>query len=149
VGFGLSPQLKTSFEQIFSAPFLLELLLVELGAAPGQDLLVRLHFDGGFQIQPGVAVAAAQPETESAAQQWLTEKLAGKADRREAAELILRAWWTIVEGKPFPEAGKEGEIPGEGWKDGVKDKVVEIGWLARQSPQAARFEMLTLTEIGL
>src|SRR5208282_6579820 len=32
VGFGLSPQLKTNFEQIFAAPYLVELLLVEIGA---------------------------------------------------------------------------------------------------------------------
>ena len=38
VGFGLSPQLKTNFEQIFSAPFLVELLLAELGAEPAHDL---------------------------------------------------------------------------------------------------------------
>src|ERR1700675_2792552 len=52
VSFGLSPQLKSNFEQIFSAPFLVELLLAELGAEPAQDLLVRLHFDGGFQLAP-------------------------------------------------------------------------------------------------
>src|SRR5438105_15696064 len=46
VSFGLGPQLKTSFEQIFSAPFLIEVLLAQLGATPAQDLLVRLHFDG-------------------------------------------------------------------------------------------------------
>src|SRR6187399_3259473 len=47
VSFGLSPQLKTNFEQIFSAPFLVEMLLAELGVQ-GNDLLVRLHFDGAF-----------------------------------------------------------------------------------------------------
>ena len=45
VGFGLSPQLKNNFEQIFSAPFLVELLLAEVGADPASDLLVRLHCD--------------------------------------------------------------------------------------------------------
>ena len=49
IGFGLSPQLKTNFEQIFSAPFLVEMLVAELGAEPGHDLIVRLHFDGAFQ----------------------------------------------------------------------------------------------------
>src|SRR3954465_11461349 len=49
VSFGLSPQLKTNFEQIFSAPFLVEMLLAELGVQ-GNDLLVRLHFDGAFEI---------------------------------------------------------------------------------------------------
>src|SRR5574339_961456 len=50
VGFGLSPQLKTNFEQIFSAPFLIEMLLAELHNDPAHDLLVRLHFDGSFEF---------------------------------------------------------------------------------------------------
>ena len=45
VSFGLSPQLKINFEQIFSAPFLVELLLAELGSEPAHDLFFRLHFD--------------------------------------------------------------------------------------------------------
>ena len=61
VSFGLSPQLKSHFDQIFSAPFLVELLLAELGAGPGQDVLVRLHFDGAFQVQSGGARHGRQP----------------------------------------------------------------------------------------
>src|SRR5437867_7527355 len=41
VGFGLSPQLKTNFEQLFSAPFLVELIFAEVGLAPEKDLLLR------------------------------------------------------------------------------------------------------------
>src|SRR5258705_247159 len=36
VGFGLSPQLKTNFEQIFSPPFLVELFFAEV---PGEAVL--------------------------------------------------------------------------------------------------------------
>src|SRR5580692_4109066 len=49
VGFGLSPQLKTNFEQIFTAPFLVELILAEIVTEPAKDYMVRLHFDGAFQ----------------------------------------------------------------------------------------------------
>src|SRR5271165_3258043 len=38
VSFGLSPQLKTNFEQIFTAPILVELLLAELGTDAAHDL---------------------------------------------------------------------------------------------------------------
>src|SRR5882672_4264825 len=87
VSFGLSPQLKTNFEQIFSAPYLVELLLAEVGSEPGQDLIARLHFDGAFQLHTkGVVVAASQPESESAAQTWLNQMLAGKNDRSETGE---------------------------------------------------------------
>src|SRR5579862_4204869 len=90
VSFGLSPQLKTNFEQIFTAPFLVELLLAELGAEPGKDVLLRLHFDGGFHFQSsGILVAASQPEPEAAAQAWLLRAAEGKKDRRDVADLLL------------------------------------------------------------
>src|SRR5258705_5671070 len=96
VSFGMSPQLKANFEQIFSAPFLVELLLAEVGHEPGQDVLLRLHFDGAFQFQSnGAVVAASQPEPEAAAQKWLNAQLAGKTNRSEIAEILLQAWWCL------------------------------------------------------
>lgn len=150
VSFGMSPQLKTNFEQIFSAPFLVELLLAEIGAQPEQDLLLRLHFDGGFQIQSkGVLVAASQVETEAAAQNWLTKNLAEKTDRREVIEVLLQAWWCLVENKSFTEKPPSEEERRAGWRAALTGKVAEIGWLERESPRLARFQMLTLAQIGL
>src|SRR5947207_2120982 len=91
VSFGLSPQLKTNFEQIFTAPFLVEMVLAEMSAAPEKDTLLRLHFDGSFQVQTGgVIVAASQAEPEAAAQAWLAKELAGKKDRKQVADLLLQ-----------------------------------------------------------
>ncbi|MSU21312.1 MAG: 20S proteasome subunit A/B [Pedosphaera sp.] len=150
VSYGLSPQLKTNFEQIFSAPILVELLLVEIGAEPDQDLLLRLHFDGGFQIRTnGIVVVSSQADPETAAQTWLTQIVAGKNDRKEVVDLMLQAWWCLTENISFtenqpPEADRQ-----SGWRMAVSGKVVEIGWLARQSQRLARFEMLTLNQVGL
>jgi proteasome alpha subunit len=148
VGFGLSPQLKNNFEQIFSAPFLVELLLAELGATPEQDLLVRLHFDGGFQLaSKGVVVAAGKAEPEAAAQNWLIEALAGKSQRTEVVDLLLQAWWSLVENKPLaetPEADRR-----NGWRSALENRVAEIGWLARKGQRHARFESLSLAQVGL
>lgn len=144
ISFGLSPQLKTNFEQIFSAPFLIEMLLVELGSTPETDVVVRLHFDGAFQLAATqVAVAAAEADREKAAQDWLNETLAGSQDRKQIVERLLQAWWRLTENKEFGE-----EAPA-GWRDALKDKVVEIGWLDRATTRQARFSGLTLTEIGL
>jgi proteasome alpha subunit len=150
VGFGLSPQLKTNFEQIFSAPFLVELLLAEMGSEPAQDLFFRLHYDGSFRTQLGGAVlAASQPEPEAAGQKWLNEALQGKTNRSEAAGILLQAWWCVLENKFLP-----GPIPAEaqrqaGWREAAKGKVIEIGWLARQNTRAARYQALTLSDLGL
>jgi proteasome alpha subunit len=148
VGFGLSPQLKTNFEQLFSAPFLIELLLAELGEASSQDLLVRLHFDGAFQVQQGgVLVAASQPDPERAARDWLTAELKGDADRGTTADLLLQAWWCLHENQVFASTTESQRR--DGWRGAVRDRTVEVGWLARSSPRRARFESLDLAALGL
>jgi proteasome alpha subunit len=150
VSFGLSGQLKTNFEQIFSAPFLIELILAEVGPETKQDLLFRLHFDGSFQAHPGgVIVAAGKPEAEAAAQKWLNEQLSEKTSRSEAAELLLQAWWCVQESKPFAEGMPGEEERRKGWQNAVGDRTIEMGWLARRSPRFARFEPLSLSQLGL
>jgi len=150
VGFGLSPQLKAQFDQIFSAPFLVELLLTELGATPAQDLLFRLHFDGAFQVQSGgVVMAASQPEAESAGQAWLNDALRDKTNRAEIADLFLQAWWCHTQNKWLAESLPDVAQRQAGWRDAVKGKTVEIGWLARQGQRPARYHALTLSELGL
>jgi proteasome alpha subunit len=150
VGFGLGPQLKTNFEQIFSAPFLVELLLAELAGDPEHDLLFRLHFDGAYQTQfGGVLIAASDPEAEATAQKWLSEAVKTKTTRTEVADLLLQAWWWQSENKPFGESMTDEAGRQKGWRDGVKGKVVEAGWLARHSRRPARYQPLTLSELGL
>jgi len=150
VGFGLSPQLKTNFEQIFSAPFLVELLLAEVGGEPKQDLVARLHFDGAFQLHSrGVVVAANQPEAEAAAQSWLNDVSSGKGDRSEAAEFLLQAWWCLTEKKPFTADLPSGAERRDGWRKAVNGRTVEIAWLARTSDRRARYEEFSLAQLGL
>jgi proteasome alpha subunit len=150
VSFGLSPQLKTNFEQIFAAPFLVELLLAEIGAEPEKDLLLRLHFDGSFQFQNGgVMIAASQPEPEAEAQAWLARELSGKTGRSVAADLLLQAWWCLVENKPWGDALPKEPERQAGWRAATAGKVVELGWLGRKTPRPARYEPLTPAQAGL
>lgn len=150
VGFGISPQLKTNFEQIFSAPFLVELLFAEVGPEAGQDLLVRLRFDGGFQMHTqGVVVAAHQPEAEKAAQEWLNSALAGKWSRSTVAELLLEAWWCLMENKPFDASLPSEAERRDGWRKAVSGRTVELGWLGRKEPGRAKFQWLRPADVGL
>lgn len=144
ISFGLSPQLKTNFEQIFSAPFLIEMLLLELGATLETDVIIRLHYDGGFQISTtAVTVASSDSEREAAAQEALNKELAGVTDKKQIVESFLKAWWRLIENKPATD-----EVSAD-WRDSLKDRVVEIGWLDRNSSRQARFRPLTLAEVGL
>lgn len=149
VSFGLSVQLKSGFEQIFSAPFLIELILAELGDVPERDLFFRLHYDGSFQLQHGGAiVCASQSETEASAQKWLGENVKSSFNRKEVVDLLLQTWWVLTQGKNFADG-----LPGEaerqsGWRSETKDRTIEIGWLARSSPRLARYETLSLAQLG-
>lgn len=149
VSFGLSAQLKTNFEQIFSAPFLIELLLTELGETPEKDLIFRLHFDGSFHLRSGVVVCASQPEMEASAQKWLTEQVKARSDRTDVTDLCLQAWWGLTQGRDF-----ENDFPAEaerqaGWRAETKERTVEIGWLSRKTSRLVRYEPLTLSQLGL
>ncbi|HTG44636.1 MAG TPA: 20S proteasome subunit A/B [Verrucomicrobiae bacterium] len=145
VSFGLSPQLKTSFEQIFSAPFLIEMLLAEVHPNRNEDLMVRLHFDGSFEFVTGpFIVVGSNPESEKAAFTWLSQQLEGKVDRAVIIETMLQAWWVLRENKSFAEIPSEGERRA-GWRAAVQDRVLEIGWLERNSTRQARFTWLPFT----
>ena len=125
VGFGLSPQLKTNFEQIFSAPFLIEMLLAELHNDPANDLLVRLHFDGSFEfVTSPVVVVGALPEPEKAAQTWLNKQLAGKTDREQIIDTLLQAWWVLRENKSITEQLPSEEDPRNAWREATTRR----GW---------------------
>jgi proteasome alpha subunit len=150
VGFGISPQLKTNFEQIYSAPFLVELILAELGTAPAQDLFIRLHFDGAYQMQSGgVMLAASQRDVETAGQKWLKENFPSNASRADAADFLLQAWWCAQENKFSAESAPPVNERQAGWREATSGKTVELGWLARQGERAARYVPLTLSDLGL
>jgi len=150
ISFGLSPQLKTQFEQLFSAPFLVELLFVEMNALAERDSLVRVHFDGAYESQlSGVVCCASVPATELAAKTWLTKSLPGKQDRRSVVDLLLQAWWLMGENKSFEDPVVAEPERQAGWRSALQGRVVEIGWLARNVPQRVRFQNLTLGQLGL
>ena len=94
-------------------------------------------------------MAAADPDGEGAAQKWLNEAVKTKTNRAEVADVLLQAWWWQSENKsfadPMPEEGKRQA----GWREAVKGKVVEAGWLARQGLRPARYQTLTISELGL
>jgi hypothetical protein len=113
-------------------------------------LLFRLHFDGAFQVQiGGVIMAASQPEAESAGQSWLNETLRDETSRPEIADLLLQAWWCQTQNKWLAESVPDAAQRQAGWREAVRGKTVEIGWLARHGPRPARYQPLTLADLGM
>lgn len=150
VAYGLSPHIKTQFEQIFGAPVIGEFVLTEVGQDPAHDVLVRLHFDGTFELEPGaVVVVASVAEAEAAARTWLNSSWSEDLDRVQAAELMMQAWGILEGQQSFDE-----RLPGESerresWRQRIGERRLELGWLHRDARRRARYERLTQEQLGL
>lgn len=148
---GLGPQLKSAFEQIFAPPFLARLLLAEVGPERERDVLVKLGFDGAFELRPGgIAVAADHPEKEGPAEDRLRERLGASDSVPQAATALFREWHRLQASSgtgstPDPEPAK---IAVSELLAGLKDRVVEACLLRRAPDRTARFESLDAVRLG-
>jgi hypothetical protein len=79
----------------------------------------------------------------------LNEALRGKTSRPEVADVLLQGWWCQVQNKWLAESVPDQTQRQAGWREAVKGKTVEIGWLARQGLRPARYQAPTLSELGL
>lgn len=159
LNFALSPLLKTSFEQIFSSPIVVELIFAEVGAAPAQDVLARVGFDGAHRFQSGgIMVAHTSAAAESAATAWLAGQLRPESSLREVAQAALAAWRSLVAVRSEPRGeGGPGFARQEGTPAGadfvaptvdppapleVADRVLELALLERRGDRRARYQVL-------
>ena len=115
--YSLSPALKAAFEQIYGAPYLTRMLLVELGRG-GPNLFLRLDYDGAIHTNGGVfgrafeefGVISGSSVSAAKMEQFLRGKNFAKASLEEVTAIACDAW-TIghlslgaVEGEELPSA---------------------------------------------
>lgn len=139
----LGPLLKTSFEQIFSAPLMVEAILVEVGTTPSQDVLARIGYDGAHRLAiGGIAVAHTLAVDETAAADWLSKTLRPESTLAEVVQYALLASRELITGKPFvaPTDLTAAPPPPGG-------KVVELALLDRRSPGRARYRTLNSLKV--
>jgi hypothetical protein len=54
-----------------------------------------------------------------------------------------------TDNKTFTDAVPDEAARRAGWLEAIKGKSLEAGWLARQSRRPARYQSLTISELGL
>lgn len=149
VSFGLSPAMKSSFEQIFNPPVLGEFVLAEIGPTQEKDVLIRLHYDGSYRVEgERVLVAAPELKLETATRDWLKKELSQRSDRKETADLLLQAYWCVDSKLSFDQLPTESDRQA-GWRTLIQGRVVELAWLSREDSNRVRYQTLTLQELGL
>ncbi len=119
--YSISPALKQAFEQVYGAPYLARMLFVELGAEPGQNLLLRVDYDGAIQTngtpfskrrQEYAALSGTRPSAE-AMERFLARDYRGGLTLEAALELALDAWTVGYLALEDGGEEKKGDLPGQ------------------------------------
>lgn len=147
LNFSLGPALKTSFEQILSAPIIVECVFAELEAKGGRDVLARVGFDGTYRFEDkGVVVVHTDAEAEAAAMAWLREQLHDRMSLGAVRQLALATWAALTADGAFgPPAGEFTAAAGAVERDG---RVVECALLDRRARSRIRYRALEPAELS-
>jgi proteasome alpha subunit len=160
VNFGMSPTLKAAFEQIFSAPYIVKILMAELGDAPETDSIIKLDYDGSFarsELSPKqrYEVIAGVRHSETRMLEYLAAR-AGSGKPRSLADALLLALetWAIgaqvarMSEAEYAEQREISEADAKKFlKEQLKSRTPEAAVLDRKRPAASKFRMLEEKEI--
>jgi proteasome alpha subunit len=147
LNFSLGPALKTNFEQILSAPIMVECVFAELGAAAGRDVLARVSFDGTYRFEDsGVVVVHTNPGDESAARTWLREQLKEGMPLGGVRRLAIAAWRALSGDKPFAPPAVDGA--GDPGASELGGRVLEAALLERRTHARVRYRALQPAEMS-
>ena len=144
LNFSLSPALKGSFEQIFTAPLIVECIFAEVGLTPESDVMARVRFDGTHHIDlGGISVACVGPAEESAVKGWLQSQIKPDTTLKETLQIGLAAWLGLTIGSSFiaPVDGSRPPLS-------IPGKVVEAALLKREPPSRVRYRQLNLAQLA-
>lgn len=92
VKYGIAPVIKQAFEEVYKAPFIVRILVAELGQKPEKDALLTINYDGTFEETTGRAVLAAGLAVQSKMLAYIKEQQATTLSLEQALDLALRAW---------------------------------------------------------
>lgn len=91
--YGLAPVIKQAFEEVFKAPFIVKLLLAELGLKAGKNSFLSINYDGTFDETSDCAVLAATPHVQDEMRRYIKQGTSvGSASLGQGLEVALRAW---------------------------------------------------------
>lgn len=146
LNFSLGPALKAGFEQIFSAPLMVECVFAEVCVDRSADVLARINFDGTYRFEDhGVSVVHTDPAQEKAATDWLRSQLQDDSTLAQVSRLALAAWRGLTGTKEFsaPSADAVQTSPLV-----VEGKTIEMAVLERKDANRVRYRPVTVSELA-
>jgi proteasome alpha subunit len=155
VAFGLGPQMKAAFDEIFRSPFIARVLVTELDPSDPLETFYTIDADGTFSSSADAAVIAGTADSAAA----ILERLHAGDDRQAplaaALERAIDAWGV---GRVHAEA-EDVEEEGEGDRTVTDEEVtaavrtalgvgrIEAAVLDRTLPTKTKFRLLSAADL--
>jgi proteasome alpha subunit len=167
VKYGIAPVIKQAFEEVYKAPFIVRILVAELGQKPEKDALLTINYDGTFEEATGCAVLAATPTAQTKMMSYLKEQIPTTLSLEQALDLALRTWAigslahqqeeTDQQAETEPPASKAGSstaaIPSADVlmahvRGIAAGRTIECAILERQAPGTSKYRSLKQADLS-
>ena len=163
VKYGLAPVIKQAFEEVYKAPFIVKIVLAELGTKPERDGFLTINYDGTFEETKGCAAIASTPAIQSGVVGFVRKnpRLASSAIG-PAVEVALRAWalGSLAQGKDKEDQDNTKDSPGASsmtspdaraieahLRETLADKTIECAVLERTAPGSSKYRTIKPSEL--
>jgi proteasome alpha subunit len=162
---GLAPIIKQAFEEIYKAPFIVKILLAEIGVKPEKDTFLTVNYDGTFEETPGWAVLAATPAVQKDMSAYLKHETGlVSASLSRAVSSALQAWaiGSMAQQRAEDEADRDASksdsrqpststpetaVLFAHLREAVAEKTVECAVMERGAPGSSKYRTLTADEV--
>lgn len=162
---GLAPIIKQAFEEIYKAPFIVKILLAEIGVKPEKDTFLTINYDGTFEETAGWAVVAATPAVEQDMSSYVKhESGLAAASLPRAVGSALHAWalGSLAQQRAADGSREESQASGSDaapstldsaalmahLRQTVAEKTVECAVMERGAPGSSKYRKLEADELG-
>lgn len=153
--YGLAPTIKQAFEEIYKAPFIVKILLAELGLKPERDLFLTINYDGTFEESRRWAALGATAAVQARMGAYFESQPGfSQASLAQAVEIALCAWavGSLAQLSHAATDGESSSVPAfversEAATVVLPDKPVLLGHV-RQTVQEKSLECILLERNG-
>ncbi|WP_455244388.1 hypothetical protein [Petrachloros mirabilis] len=162
VKYGIAPVIKQAFEEVFKAPFIIKILLAELGQKAGQDSFLVINYDGTFEEGKNCAVLAANHSVEDGMVAYLRGQMSESMSLERAVGTALSAWAVgdRLQKRVMNEESEQGkETAGQASptdtgslyahiRETIAEKSIECAVLDRTQRGSSKYRTVSTDELG-
>jgi proteasome alpha subunit len=166
VKYGIAPVIKQAFEEVYKAPFIVRILVAELGQKQEKDALLTINYDGTFEETTGRAVLAATQTVQAKMLAYLKEQQPAPLSLEQALDMGLRAWAIGSLAHQQDEADQQAEAKPQASSAGSSaaaipsrdaliahvrglagERMIECAVLDRQAPGTSKYRSLKQADL--